>query len=44
LQAIPLLVDQPKAAAATLTAGEGLTRIKVTLNYLRGFSMRPLSK
>jgi uncharacterized protein (DUF2141 family) len=36
--------SKPKAAVATLTAGPGLTRIKVTLNYLRGFSMRPLSR
>ncbi len=36
--------SKPKAAATTLIAGSELTRIKVTLNYLRGFSMRPLSK
>jgi uncharacterized protein (DUF2141 family) len=35
---------KPKANVATLSAGPGLTRIKITLNYLRGFSMRPLSK
>ena len=36
--------SKPKATAATLTAGTGMTRISITLNYLRGFSMRPLAK
>ncbi len=35
--------SRPKAAAASLLAGPSLTRVDVTLNYLRGFSMRPLA-
>jgi len=33
---------QPKAAEARLTAGPGLTRVSITMNYLRGLGMRPL--
>ncbi|MEO6154061.1 MAG: DUF2141 domain-containing protein [Croceibacterium sp.] len=33
---------QPKAAVSRVTAGPGLTRVSVTLTYLRGLRMRPL--
>lgn len=36
--------SKPKAGAASLAAGPSLTRIDITLNYLRGFSMRPLAR
>lgn len=35
-------LGQPKATAARVVAGPGLTRVSVTLNYLRGMRMRPL--
>lgn len=35
--------SRPKAAAASVSAGASVTRTDVTLNYLRGFSMRPLA-
>ena len=35
-------LSQPKAAAARVQAGSGLTHISITLNYLRGLRMRPL--
>jgi uncharacterized protein (DUF2141 family) len=35
-------LGQPKAAAARVTAGPGLTRTSIVLNYLRGLGMRPL--
>lgn len=34
--------SQPKAAAAAVTAGEGLTAIRIRMNYLRGMRMRPM--
>lgn len=36
--------SKPKAAVASLAAGPGVTRVDVTLNYLRGLSMRPLPR
>ncbi|OYW46866.1 MAG: hypothetical protein B7Z08_01520 [Sphingomonadales bacterium 32-68-7] len=36
-------LSQPKAAAARVQAGGGLTRVSITLNYLRGLRMRPLA-
>lgn len=36
-------MSQPDAAEASAVAGEGPTRITITLNYLRGLSMRPLA-
>lgn len=36
--------SKPTAAAATVTVGTGVTRIGITLNYLHGFSMRPLAQ
>lgn len=34
--------SKPPVQSATIIAGPGLTRIRITLNYLRGFSFRPL--
>jgi uncharacterized protein (DUF2141 family) len=34
--------SQPEVTRATITAGNGLTETRVTLNYLRGLAMRPL--
>jgi uncharacterized protein (DUF2141 family) len=36
--------SKPKAATATLNAGPGLTKVAVRMNYLRGFSFRPLDR
>jgi uncharacterized protein (DUF2141 family) len=36
--------SKPKAASATIAAGTGLTTVKIVMNYLRGFSYRPLDK
>lgn len=33
--------SKPKAATAMITAGAGITRINVTMNYLSGLSMKP---
>lgn len=35
--------SKPSAASASAVAGEGPTRITITLNYWRGFGMRPIS-
>lgn len=36
---------KPKASAASLTAGTGLTRVKIVMNYRRGlFSFRPIGE
>ena len=40
----PLGRSKPKAATASLAAGSGTTQVDVTLNYLRGLSMRPLAR
>jgi uncharacterized protein (DUF2141 family) len=34
--------SKPKAATAMITAGAGITRINVTMNYLSGLSMKPV--
>jgi uncharacterized protein (DUF2141 family) len=34
---------KPKATAARVSAGSGLTRINIIMNYHRGLGMRPLS-
>jgi uncharacterized protein (DUF2141 family) len=36
--------SKPSAAVVAFNAGQGLTRIDVTLNYFSGFSMRPIQK
>ena len=36
--------SKPKAQAASLTAGGGITHLDVWMNYLSGFSMRPIRK
>jgi uncharacterized protein (DUF2141 family) len=36
--------SKPSAAVVAFNAGQGLTRISVTLNYFSGFSMRPVRK
>lgn len=36
--------SRPPASAAVFTAGPGVTRIPVTMNYLSGLSMRPLNR
>lgn len=36
--------SKPPVSAAVITAGPGLTRISITMNYLRGFSFSPLSR
>ncbi len=37
-------MSKPPAAAAAAEAGPGLTRIRIRMNYLRGFGLRPLSR
>lgn len=34
--------SKPKAVSAMITAGAGITRINVTMNYLSGLSMKPV--
>jgi uncharacterized protein (DUF2141 family) len=36
--------SKPKAITASVAAGSGMTRIDVTLNYLRGLAMRPIAR
>lgn len=36
--------SKPHVAAAAITAGQGLTRITITMNYLRGFGFSPLGR
>jgi uncharacterized protein (DUF2141 family) len=36
--------SQPKAAAATITAGPGISDVNVVMNYLRGLSFGPLKR
>jgi uncharacterized protein (DUF2141 family) len=36
--------SKPSVAVAVITAGSGLTPISITMNYLRGFSFKPLDK
>jgi uncharacterized protein (DUF2141 family) len=36
--------SKPSAAAAAFNADQGVTRVDVTLNYFRGFSMKPITK
>ncbi|MEO6041526.1 MAG: DUF2141 domain-containing protein [Croceibacterium sp.] len=36
-------LGQPRAAAARVVAGPGLTHVSIVLNYLRGLRMRPLA-
>jgi uncharacterized protein (DUF2141 family) len=36
--------SKPKAASSGVTASAGMTRVGIVMNYLRGFSYRPLEK
>jgi len=36
--------SKPPVSAAVITAGPGITRINITMNYLRGFSFSPLDR
>jgi uncharacterized protein (DUF2141 family) len=36
--------SKPSVAVAVITAGNGLTPISITMNYLHGFSFKPLDK
>ncbi len=36
--------SRPPASAATFTAGAGVTRVPIVMNYLQGLSMRPLRR
>jgi uncharacterized protein (DUF2141 family) len=36
--------SKPKAATATVMAGSGITHVTIRMNYLRGFSFRPLDR
>jgi uncharacterized protein (DUF2141 family) len=36
--------SKPKAAVVIFSAGAGITRINVTMNYLSGLSMQPIKK